>query len=265
MRLMKSLRIGTALTVFLAACGVVGSPLARLQALNQPARPAQQSVTEDLSGGRSFTFTIAPNLPVFHFKLIPDAKPPDQYGNAESTIRDIEVYRGDTTRALQHLTGCDLDEMEPPGRGAEFFIAEDVNFDGYKDIFLETGHGATGNESGCVWLFSPVTGSFDYSKDLSGLDRFWLDPSTKTILTYERGGMLGLVYGAGIYAVLGDRPVLIRSEFQDWDDAKKQFHCIVKRRRGSEMIVVRDVWGKNGEDDAPCDPNVLFKHFPPQQ
>lgn len=265
MPLMKRMRTGIALTLVLAASGVVCTPLVRSQTPSQPARPAQQSVTEDLSGGRSFTFTIAPNLPKFNFKLIPDAQPPDQSGNAESTIRDIEVYRGGSTREFQHLTGCDLDEMEPPGRGAEFFTAEDVNFDGYKDVFLETGYGATGNESGCVWLFNPVTGSFDYSMEFSGLDRFWLDPSTKRILTYERGGMSGFAYGAGIYAVLGNRPVLIRSEFQGWDDEKKQFHCIVKRRRGSDMIVVRDVWGKNGEDDAPCDPSLLLKQFPPQR
>jgi len=265
MPVMKPLRIGIALTLFVAAFGVVGGPLAGLQAPNQPARPTQQSVTEDLSGGRSYTFTIARNLPVFEFKLIPDVQPPDQSGNAESTIRDIEVYRGDSKRAFQHLTGCDLDEMEPPGRGAEFFTAEDVNFDGYRDIFLEMGYGATGNESGCVWIFNPVTGGFDYSKEFSGLVRFWLDPSTKRILTYERGGMMGFVYGAGIYAVLGSRPVLIRSESQDWDDQRKQFHCTVKRRSGSDMIVVRDVWGKNGEDDAPCDPSLLFKQFPPQQ
>ncbi len=265
MPLMKPLRFGKAVTLVLAACGVAGSGLARSQAANQPVRPLPQSVTEDLSGGRTFRFTIAPNLPEFDFKLIPDAQPSDQSGNAESTIREIEVYRGGSTRAFQHLTGCNLDEMEPPGRGAEFFTAEDVNFDGYKDIFLETGSGATGNESGCVWLFNPVTGSFDYSKEFSGLVRFWLDPSTKRILTYERGGMLGFVYGAGIYAVLGNQPVLIRAESQNWDDQKKQFHCIVKRRRGSEMIVVRDVWGKNGEDDAPCDPSVLLNQFPPQQ
>ena len=265
MPLMKSMRIGIALTLLLPACGVAGSPLGGLQAPSQSVRPAQQSVTEDLSGGRTFNFTIAPKLPAFDFKLIPDVQPPDQSGNAESTIREIEVYRRGATRAFQHLTGCDLDGMEPPGRGAEFFTAEDVNFDGYKDIFLETGQGATGNESGCVWLFNPVTGSFDYSKEFSGLDRFWLDSSTKRILTYERGGMLGFVYGAGIYAVLGNRPVLIRSESQDWDEQKKQFHCIVKRRSRNDMIVVRDVWGKNGEDDAPCDPSVLFKQFPPQQ
>ncbi len=190
----------------LAACGVAGGALARSQAANQPARPAQQSVTEDLAGGRSFKFTIAPNLPVFEFKLTPDVQPPDQSGNAESTIKEIEVYRGDSPRAFQHLTGCDLEEMEPPGRGAEFFTAEDVNFDGYQDIFLETGHGATGNESGCVWLFNPATGSFDYSKEFSDLVRFWLDPSTKRILTFERGGMLGLVYGAGMLCGSGQPP-----------------------------------------------------------
>lgn len=216
------------------------------------------SVTEDLSQGRTFTFEIAPKLPAFTFKLIPLVQPPDKFGNAESIIRDIETYREGSKEAPQHLTGCDFDGMEPPGRGARFFRMVDINFDGYNDIFLETMHGATGNLSGCVWLYNPATERFEYSESFSSLSHFWLDPDRKVIFTFERGGMLGFVHSAGKYAIENNRPALLWLEVQDWDESKSQLHCIVKERRGAEMVVVRDIWSKVGDKDPPCDPSALF-------
>src|SRR5215472_9930987 len=101
-----------------------------------------ESVTEDLSRGKTFTFAIGHESPTFTFRLIPEVQPPDEFGNAQSTIREVEVYSGRASEPLQRLTGCDLSDMDAPGRGAEFFVAEDVNFDGYRDIFLQTMHGA---------------------------------------------------------------------------------------------------------------------------
>lgn len=222
---------------------------------------SEESVTEDLSQGRTFTFAIAPKLPAFIFKLIPLLHPADEYGNAQSTIRDIEVYRENSKQAFQHLTGCDLKEMEPPGRGAEFFETVDINFDGYSDIFLETMHGATGNETGCVWLYNTTTGHFEYSKEFSSLWSFSLDPGRKIIFTFTTGGMLGAVHHAEKFKVENNRPVLIWSEVQDWVD-NKRFHCTVKERRGTAMTVVRDTWGEAGDIDPPCDPNVPFSSIP---
>ena len=152
--------------------------------------------------------------------------------------------------------------MEPPGTAAEFFNSVDINFDGLKDIFLETGHGATGNASGCVWLYSPATGRFEYSEDFSNLSRFWLDPSHKIIFTFETGGMLGLVHNAARYAVENNRPVLIWSEVQNLDNSKNQLHCMVKERRGTAMVVVRDVWSETDDKNPPCDPGALFRSLP---
>jgi hypothetical protein len=241
---------------------ILQSSLANSELSAEGAAFGPQSVTEDLSQGRTFRFSINPALPSFVFKLRPHLQPTDEFGNSQSTIQDIEVYRDRSATPFQHLTGCDLEGMEPPGAAAKFFLAEDINFDGYKDIYLETGHGATGNESGCVWLYDPATQRFDFSQAFSDLSRFWLDPSTKTIFTFERGGMLGFVHSAQKYAVEKNRPVLIRSETQDWDFTKKQFHCVVKELRGNQMAVVRDAWGKDGEDDPPCDPSVLFQQLP---
>ncbi len=196
-----------------------------------PAPQQRASITADLANGASFTFNIAPDLPPFTFKLIPDPRKSDQYGNFQSTVDDIEVFRGDSDQPFQHLTGCGFTDMEPPPRldtDSPWFRTEDINFDGYKDIFLLTNWGATGNQYGCEWLYNPGDGRFDYSKEFSALSRHWLDRSTKTIVTFGTGGMAGAVHIGERYQVDDNLPVLIYSEHQDWDADTKQFHCVVQ-------------------------------------
>jgi hypothetical protein len=220
--------------------------------------PQREPITEDLSHGAAFTFKIAPNLPEFTFKVIPDVQKPDQYGNPQTIIQEVLVFRGTSNEPLQSLDDCEWEGMEAPQRGSDWFRAVDLNFDGYRDIYVLTTWGATGNEYGCVWLYDPRSGRFDYSKEFSELSRFTLDPATKTITTHGNGGMAGMVYRAAKYVVQNNRPVLVMSESQDWDFDKKQFHCIVKQLRGSEMVTVRDVWGKPEDGTGPCDPSNPF-------
>lgn len=221
-------------------------------------------ITADLSEGASFRFKIAPDLPEFTFKVIPDVREPVG-GNPQSTVRNIEVYRGDSKQPLQHLTGCNWTDMEPPPRGSEWVRVEDVNFDGYNDVYVMTWWGATGNEGGCIWLYNPATGRFDYSKEFSALDSHGLDPATRTILTYSNGGMLGLVFNASKYKVEKNKPMLLMHEIQDWSFEKKQFHCVIEEPQGTAMVVTREEWSKPGDDwtklVAPCDPGKLFEGF----
>jgi|GEM_PF-3209198 len=203
---------------------------------------------EDLSEGATFRFEIAPKLPLFTFEIIPDVRD-DQNGFPQSTVQEIEVFKGNSDQPLQRLSGCDLDEMWPPERHADWFHTDDVNFDGYQDIYLMTNYGATGNHYGCIWLYNPATGKFDYSKEFSQLSRYWLDAASQTIRTFDRGGMAGLVYTANQYKVDGNQPILFWSEHQDWDFDKKQFHCVLQEKRNGAMVVTRDVWG---DSDVPA-------------
>jgi hypothetical protein len=235
-------------------------------AAQQPAQPKPNQqhnpITEDLSQGSSFTFKIAPNLPEFTFKVIPDLQEPDQYGNPQTTIQAVRVFRGTSNQSLQSLEDCEWSGMEPPPRGSHWFRAEDMNFDGYKDIYILTAWGATGNEFGCVWLYDPETGRFDYSKEFSELSTFTLDPATKTITTYGNGGRAGMVFHAAKYIVENNRPVLVTTEAQDWDFGKQQYHCVVRQRRGHEnkLVTVRDEWAKpKSNDEGPCNPTEPFR------
>lgn len=204
------------------------------------------STIEDLSEGATFRFEIAPKLPLFTFKIIPDVQD-SQNGFPQSTVQGIEVFKGDSGQPQQRLTGCDSDELQPPPRNSDWFHTDDVNFDGYQDVYLMTTWGATGNRYGCIWLYNHATGKFDFSKEFSQLPRYWLDPETKTIRTFNRGGMVGLVYIANQYHVVGNQPVLFWSEQQDWDFDKKQFHCVLQERRNGVMVTTRDVWGASDE------------------
>jgi hypothetical protein len=233
----------------------------QLKPQQQPSRTQQQtgridkpldtsSIVEDLSKGAIFRFQIAASLPLFTFKIIPDVRD-NENGFPQSTLQDIEVFKGDSDQPLQHLTGCDWEEMETPPRYGDWFRADDVNFDGYQDIYLLTQWGATGNQYGCVWLYDPTTGHFEYNKEFSELSRYWLDTASKTVRTFSTGGMAGAVHTASQYKVENNRPLLVWSETQDWDPDKKQFHCVLQERQNGVMVTTRDVWGKSGE--TPCE------------
>ena len=227
----------------------------------RPASPAQQSVTEDLSYGASFVISVGPNLPKFTFRIIPDVQPKDQFGNATSIVRDVEVYSGESQQPLQHLQGCEWFGMEAPPRGEDWFRPVDLNFDGYRDIYVLTNWGATGNDQGCIWLYDPANKRFEYSPEFSNLGTFTLDPAHKTIITWANGGMAGAVHSADKYRVESNRPVLMYLERQDWDIGKKQFHCLVKEVHGNQIVTTHDEWGKSGDFRGPgsCDhPGRIF-------
>jgi len=201
---------------------------------------------EDLSEGATFRFEITPKLPLFTFKIIPDVRD-DENGFPQSTVLGIEVFKGDSAQPLQSLTGCDFGEMETPQRHGDWFHTDDINFDGYQDIYLMTNWGATGNQNGCIWLYNPATERFEYSTAFSQLSRYWLDPASKTVRTFERGGMAGDVFTANRYKMDGNQPVLIWSENQDWDDSRKQFHCVLQERRNRVMVTTHETWGSDSE------------------
>ena len=232
------------------------------QSAQQKPNRQHDPITEDLAHGASFTFKIASDLPEFKFKVIPDLQEPDQYGNPRTIIKDVRVFRGSSNQPLQSLEDCEWSGMEAPPRGSTWFRGVDLNFDGYKDIYILTVWGATGNEFGCVWLYDPATERFDYSKEFSELSTFTLDPATKTIITHGNGGMAGTIFTVGKYIVDNNRPVLVATVAQDWDFGKQQYHCVVRQRRGREdtLVTVRDEWAKpKDNDDGPCDPSAPFQ------
>jgi hypothetical protein len=115
-------------------------------ALAHDREPKQQRnpISEEISQGATFRFKIAPDLPEFTFKVIPDVQEPDQYGNPRTIVQDVQVFRGTSGQPLQTLDDCEWEGMEAPPKGSNWFRAEELNFDGYKDIYVSKPHRSGG-------------------------------------------------------------------------------------------------------------------------
>jgi hypothetical protein len=193
--------------------------------------------------------------------VIPEPQDPDKDGNPHATVREVQVFRGNSKEPLQSLEDCEWEGMEAPPRGSNWFRAQDMNFDGYSDIYVLTNWGATGNELGCAWLYGPKSGRFEFSKEFSELGRLTLDPATKTIATHSNGGMAGTIFRAAKYVIEDNHPVPVVTAAQDFDFATKKYHCVVQERRGraDALVTVRDVVAESkGDFEGPCDPSDPF-------
>lgn len=128
---------------------------------------------------------------------------------------------------------------ESPFQDAKYFQAEDINFDGYKDIKLLIMWGATGNLIYDSYIFDPNTGKFVFSKSISDLLDPVPNPDRKELEVYSRGGMAGKVYSKRKYKLQGQQPILIWEETQDWNIEKNTFVKIVKELKDGKMVLIK--------------------------
>ncbi|MFB3922821.1 MAG: hypothetical protein ACE145_13940 [Terriglobia bacterium] len=192
------------------------------------AKPQESNpVVEDVSEGAVFHFTIHAGLAPHTFKLVADPE--------FKTIDHIEAFIGSEARPVQTLTECQMEEQ--PYRGADWFRAEDFNFDGYKDLRLLIAWGATGNENACIWLFDPQTGRFAFSPEFSEIGTYKLNAADKTITTTSVGGMAGSIHDFRTYKVTGNRPLLIEEEEQTWDNQACSLLRVVRKRQDGKLVV----------------------------
>ena len=184
-------------------------------------------VVEDVREGGAFTFRIHPRSPIYTLHLI---------GNpASNTIVRIEVFRQNDPTLIQTL---EAGMGEPPYRGADYFQAEDINFDGYLDIKLLAWWGATGNAGYRYWLFDKETDRFVYDEAFSELGDPIPHPETKTITTSSMGGMADRIHTFAAFQVMDGKPTVIWEERQDWIEDDKYFLKIIKERCNGKLEVV---------------------------
>ena len=197
----------------------------------------------------TFKFKINPRVPGLRFRVF--FEPNDSNDeDIRPSVRSIEVFRGASNRPLQTLTGCDYSDSGGVHREGNWFSAEDVDFDGYRDISLMNWDGR--NASGCVWLYNLVVGRFEYSEEFTKLGNFTLDPKTKSIYTFGSSG--GGNYGQAKYTVVNHRPIEIWMKYHGYDIKKQQYRCVMKRRRGDKLVVVHSRWeDPDGDKDPLCD------------
>ena len=95
----------------------------------------------------------------------------------------------------------------PPGQGF-FFGPQDLDSDGYADLLLATDRGVA-NAYARYWRFDPAARAF---VDLGTFPILSVDPATRRITSYERGGPGGSTSTRTEYAWRGGRLEPVRAE-----------------------------------------------------
>lgn len=207
----------------------------------------QQKAAAPPQPARELALSISPALPKysFHFKWSDD--------DGVSVVDSIDVFTGDSTQPLQTLSDdCEMAETPlKPDDANSWFMAEDLNFDGYSDILMRTFQGATGNEGYCVWLFDPKARKFEFSKAFSDvLGNYRIDAKAKTIVTSSNGS--AFTFSTQTYAVRDGEPALILDERQEQVAGKCPYHWVRREEKDGAMVVTEEKW--IDADEKPCTP-----------
>ncbi|HEX9024205.1 MAG TPA: hypothetical protein VF799_10230 [Geobacteraceae bacterium] len=177
--------------------------------------------------GDSFELNIAKSMPSFAFKFKIKALP-----DHSRVVSEVTVSRPDKPSWKQTLT---VSGMTPvPEKLKFFFGAVDINYDGHNDFFLATRQG-TANSYVDYWLFVPSKQEFSY---LGNYPIFTLDPKSKTLSTFERGGYGGMIFKRNRYRFIKGSLTLTESVEQVETGREGVFlRKILKIKKGKLRLV----------------------------
>mgnify|MGYP001193222821 CR=1 FL=1 len=164
----------------------------------------------------SFSAKINDKLPEFNFKIIGRFHKLDKYEDFIPLY--VEIRNASDGKITQKLVVSDNSGYN---ERADMVQLVDLNFDGYLDFRILLNAGATGNDWYDSFIYDPLSGKFKYNKELSEMSSLKVDLESKQLTSY---------YGAGsceesinFYAVKGNKVILIKSEWTDFDNVNS--HC----------------------------------------
>ena len=174
------------------------------------------------------TVKIGRNLPdyavTFTVRELPDGR---------RTVDALQVSRTDRAGSAQSLP---VHTMTPVAKGDDFFLgADDINFDGYNDLYFATSRGVA-NTYADYWLFDPARGTLSY---LGSYPIFKVDAPTRELSTYERGGDAGMIYTSKRYAFIDGKLTVIASEEQEKTAQDGVYRKSVFQLRDGQLALVK--------------------------
>jgi LysM repeat protein len=184
--------------------------------------------------------TIHPTLPEFVFKLV--GKPTKNGIKVEA----IESRRGNESQPFQTLN---VSAMPTITEDTVAFDVEDINFDGYHDMRLMESMLGTANAKYLYWLFEPQTGRFVKNTALSAIISPRVDAENKQIISAWRDGCC--YYETDYYQVVDNKPLLVRQEKEEYDEAGTK-KVTVWERVGGKLKLVSDGLSPAPEEVSPA-------------
>jgi hypothetical protein len=113
---------------------------------------------------------------------------------------------------------------------------DDINFDGYADLYLVTSRGSV-NEFAHYFRYVPEQRLFE---DIGTFPVFKLERSTRKLSTYVKNGSAGLDHESCEYTIEDGRPLLVRQERQSATDDPSIFLNTVRERVNGELKIVAE-------------------------
>ncbi len=178
------------------------------------------------------TLSVHSDLELFEISLYwvgpPDAAPGFRLAHT-LTATSLD---GDSVAVFEGLASNYYENSELGG----YFIAEDMNFDGYTDFRLMESPSAGPNTCWYFWLFDPDTGTFFRSMEYEEIRLISpeFDQNNRTIISFHRDGM-GM-YGREHYTLENGHPLLVRSEQTEFQGSDSLITTVTELIN-DEMIV----------------------------
>jgi hypothetical protein len=136
---------------------------------------------------------INDKLPAFNFSLHGEVK--EQFKDISFYPSYVEIINSSNLKVIQKIESKDhFDSDVHYGFSdddlvfADLMQLVDLNFDGYLDLRILSSTGATGNNWYATYIYEPELRRFNYHEILSVLSAVTVDPDSKLIKTYWRGG-----------------------------------------------------------------------------
>lgn len=119
----------------------------------------------------------------------------------------------------------------------ELFKAEDVNFDGYKDILLA--NMAMKNMNFNIWLFNKESNNFTYNKELSAITNLEIDKEKEEITSAGSSGCMSMCGWYEKYRFENGKLVLIYEKVTDESEDGESLMTITRENRNGVMVEIK--------------------------
>ena len=140
-----------------------------------------------------FSVKVNDKLPAFNFSLHGEVK--EQFKDISFYPSYVEIINSSNLKVIQKIESKDHFDSDVHYGFSELDLVfadlmqlVDLNGDGYLDLRILSASGATGNNWYATYIYKPELRRFKYHKILSGLSAVTVDPESKLIKTYCRGG-----------------------------------------------------------------------------
>jgi len=140
-----------------------------------------------------FSVKVNDKLPAFNFSLHGEFK--ERFKNKYFYPSYVEIINSSNLKVIQKIeskdhfdSDCHYGFSDDDFGFADLMYLVDLNGDGYLDLRILSATGATGMNWYATYIYKPELRRFKYHKILSGLSAVTVDPDSKLIKTYCRGG-----------------------------------------------------------------------------